>query len=271
MGVKFFGQYLIENRAIDSDQLRAALDLMDQHNRTLGEIAVAEGILAVGDAEKVNAQQRRRDRHFGALAVEMGMLSEEQLDLLIHLQDRGRLRIGEALVRLGALERPRLEELLARHEAEQAPYRTGDVALPDGLRGHAVAPVVLDLLPRLIMRMSRIIARVGRGEAAGELPELPVRGSVRVVGEAQLLICLAGDEAFARRLGGFESGVERQLLEDGIGEFLNVLAGNATSVAEQRGISSGLAPPEARIALGAGYRFELAVSVGSAALFLEPF
>ena len=45
MSIKFFGQYLIEQGVVDSDQIRAALKLMDQENRSLGELAEAGGIL----------------------------------------------------------------------------------------------------------------------------------------------------------------------------------------------------------------------------------
>ena len=53
MGVKIFGQYLIEQGEIDSAQLRAALELMDRENRSLGELATAEGILSAERADKV--------------------------------------------------------------------------------------------------------------------------------------------------------------------------------------------------------------------------
>jgi hypothetical protein len=270
MGVKFFGQYLIEKGEIGAEHLRAALDLMDQHNRTLGELAVVGGILSVADTEKVNSEQRRRDLPFGQLAVEMGLLGEEQLDHLIHIQDRERLRIGEALVRVGALDNQRLGELLARHEAEQAQYRTGDVTLPDGLLSHALAAPVLDLLPKLMMRMGRIFARVGRGEVAIAVPKLSIQPAVRILGDAPLLICLACDDALAQRLSGSDPDADRELLEDGVGEFLNVLAGNAMGLVEQRGLATELAPPEGGFELGSGFLFPLAVNVGSAALYLEP-
>ena len=65
MGVKFFGQYLIERGEVDADQVRAALDLMDAENRTLGELAVEGKLISKADADKVNAEQRHRDMPFG--------------------------------------------------------------------------------------------------------------------------------------------------------------------------------------------------------------
>ena len=275
MGVKIFGQYLIEQGEIDAEQVRAALDMMDRENRSLGELATDEGILTAQDADKVNAEQRHRDCPFGGLAIEMGLLSEGQVDHLVRLQERTRLRIGQALVRLGSLENERLAELLASYDADQAPYRTGEVVLPKGLHDNALAAPVLDLFPKLLMRIARIVVRVGAGEPSSAVPDLPIRSAVRVQGEARLQICLLGDEEFSRQLAGAAAGIDvssadHALLADGVGEFLNVLAGNAMSLMEQKGLSTELEPPGNAIEFDAGYLFELAANVGSAALFLKP-
>ncbi len=275
MGVKFFGQYLIERGEVDADQVRAALDLMDAENRTIGELAVEGKLISKADADKVNAEQRHRDMPFGELAGEMGLLTEEQIDNLVQLQWRTRMRIGEALVRSGHLGKVRLEELLISYEEEQAPYRIENLALPAGIDGNALAPFVLDLFPNLLMRVARISTRVGSGEPIAEPPDLPVQVAVSVSGESGLVICLVGDEEFSRHLAAKVSGLDpegldMEMLLDGVGEFLNVLAGNAMANAEQNGIAMELGPPQTEIDFKSGFLFELAVNIGNAALFLEP-
>jgi hypothetical protein len=275
MGVKFFGQYLIERGEVDADQVRAALDLMDAENRTIGELAVEGKLISKADADKVNAEQRHRDMPFGELAGEMGLLTEEQIDNLVQLQWRTRMRIGEALVRSGHLGKVRLEELLISYEEEQAPYRIENLALPAGLDSNALAPFVLDLFPNLLMRVARISTRVGSGEPIAEPPDLPVQVAVSVSGESGLVICLVGDEEFSRHLAAKVSGLDpegldMEMLLDGVGEFLNVLAGNAMANAEQNGIAMELGPPQTEIDFKSGFLFELAVNIGNAALFLEP-
>ena len=275
MGVKFFGQYLIERGEVDADQVRAALDLMDAENRTIGELAVEGKLISKADADKVNAEQRHRDMPFGELAGEMGLLTEEQIDNLVQLQWRTRMRIGEALVRSGHLGKVRLEELLISYEEEQAPYRIENLALPAGLDSNALAPFVLDLFPNLLMRVARIATRVGSGEPIVEPPDFPVQVAVSVSGESGLMICLVGDEEFSRHLAAKVSGLDpegldMEMLLDGVGEFLNVLAGNAMANAEQNGIAMELGPPQTEIDFKSGFLFELAVNIGNAALFLEP-
>jgi len=275
MGVKFFGQYLIERGEVDAAQLRAALMLMDAENRSIGELAVEGRLISKADADKINAEQRHRDMPFGELACEMGLLSVEQIDNLVQLQWRTRLRVGQALVRLGHLANERLEELLVDYEEDQAPHRIENLALPNGLEGNAIAPIVLDLFPNLLMRVGRIATRVGSGEPVTEAPDFPIRVGVSVKGESSLLICLVGDEEFSRQLAAKASGLEpdaldTEMLVDGVGEFLNVLAGNAMAVAERNGIATELDPPRSEIGFEMGYLFELAVNVGQAALFLKP-
>jgi hypothetical protein len=275
MGVKFFGQYLIERGEVKAEQVRAALDLMAAENRSIGELAVEGRLISKADADKVNAEQRHRDMPFGELAAEMGLLSEEQIDNLVQLQWRTRLRIGQALVRLRHLGKVRLEELLISYEEEQAPYRIENLALPAGLESNALAPFVLDLFPNLLMRVGRIATRVGIGEPIEEPPGFPVEIAVSVSGESGLLVCLMGDEEFSRQLAAKTSGLDpesldMELLLDGVGEFLNVLAGNAMALAERNGIAMELGPPQTEIDFESGVLFELAVNVGNAALFLKP-
>ena len=280
MGIKFFGQYLIEQGVVDSDQLRAALKLMDDENRSLGELAEAGGILTAEESAKVNAQQRYCDIPFGELAVEMGLLSEEQVEYLLGFQEQTRLRIGQALVRLDSLSKEQQLQLLVRFENEQALFRIGNVALPDGLESNTLAAAVLDLFPKLLVRIARIDVRIGIGQAADEMPDYPVRIAVKVTGDVGLLICLLGDEEFSLQLAGATAEFDelrreaaRQnpiLLADGVGEFLNVLAGNGMGILERQNVTTELEPPHSDPELDSGYLFDLAVSVGKAALYLKP-
>ena len=165
-------------------------------------------------------------------------------------------------------------------ENEQTLFRIGDVALPDGLESNALAATVLDLFPKLLVRVARIGVRVGNDQAGDEIPDYPVRIAVAVTGDVGLLICLLGDEDFSLQLAGATAEFDEPRLEaarqnpvllaDGVGEFLNVLAGNAMGILEREKISTELEPPHCGPELDSGYLFDLAVSVGQAALYLKP-
>jgi len=239
-----------------------------------------EAVVEVAQPTFVDVRIDLRRRDVGVAqhhlhGAQVGTVLEQQIDNLVQLQWRTRLRIGQALVRLGHLGKVRLEELLISYEEEQAPYRIENLALPAGLEGNALAPFVLDLFPNLLMRVARIATRVGSGEPIAQPPDLPVQVAVSVSGAPGLLICLMGDETFSRHVAAKASGLDPEgldleMLVDGVGEFLNVLAGNAMAMAERNGIATELEPPRTEIGFESGFLFDLAVNVGQAALFLKP-
>jgi len=278
MGVKFFGQFLIDQGEVDASDVREALLLMDRENPTLGELAISQGYMIQRQTAWVSAEQRNRDLAFGDLAVEMGLLSSAQLVSLVQRQSSQRLPIGQALVRLGLVQNDRLGTLLDAFKADQAPYAVGDeMELPDGLANHRVARYVLDLLPRFLMRVARLRVKVGGVVAFEEVPEFgEVKVSVPLEGACGMEVALVSNLEFAEALATAASGLSPQdldpeMIADGVGEFLNVLAGNAASAMAKEGQHVELGPPDYDAELCDGWCVELAVGTGRAALVLSTF
>ena len=277
MSVKFFGQFLIEQGEVSASQVREALDLLEKTNRSLGEIAVAEGALTEEQARQVNQRQRSTDMPFGDLAVMLGLMTREQLVTCLRRQRETRLLIGEALVQLGHVAEDRLEDLLARFDVDQAPYRIDPLTqLPDALVNNRVAPYLIALLPRFCLRVAKITIKVGPARILDEAPPFPVRVALPVHAHRGLEATLVGDRAFCRRLAAATAGLSEAMLDedlvlDGVGEFLNVLAGNAISALEREGVVASLGVPDYDAELSDGWLFHLATSVGRAALVLAQF
>jgi len=277
MSVKFFGQFLLERGEIDSGHLREALVLLDRENRSVGEIAVREGWLSAADAERVNRAQRTDLDRFGDLAVKMELLSRDQLVDCLRIQQQGRIRIGEALVRLGHLAEERLAPLLDEFKIDQAPYQlTSSCTLPDSLANHRVASCVLDLLPKFALRIAHMQLKIGDAQTLVESPPFRMRVSIAVRAHRGLEIILVGDRHFCCELakgtsGLVESALDDDLILDAVGEFLNILAGNAVAVLERGGVSAQIGVPDCNASLDDGWIFDLAASRGRAALVLSPF
>ena len=277
MSVKFFGQFLIDQGEIDASHVRHALELMEAENPTLGELAVSQGFMLRRQTVQVSAQQRSRDLAFGDLAVEMGLLSSAQLVELIRRQRSQRLPIGQALVRLGHLEKDRLGTLLDAYKTDQAQYSVGEMLLPDALANHRLARYVLDLLPRFLMRVARMPAKVGDIRTFDGAPGFAdVRVSIPLSGVRGLEVALVSDSEFAEALATAASGLsprdlDPEMVADGVGEFLNVLVGNAASVMTREGHSVELGSPDYDAELCDGWGVDLAVSTGQAELVLSTF
>jgi CheY-specific phosphatase CheX len=277
MAVKFFGQFLIDRGEVDASHVREALQLMDAENPAIGHLAVARGFMKDRDVSRVNAEQRTRDAAFGDLAVEMGMLKAEELVALVRDQARCRLPIGEALVRIGSVEKVRLGVLLDEYKADQTEFSVKEIALPDGLACHGITCYVLDLLPRFMLRVARIQVKVGEIDRFVDVPEFAeIRVSVPIHGARNLEVALVSDLEFAEALAMASSGLEPSDLDlemtaDGVGEFLNVLCGNAASGIARDGHRVELGPPDYEAELCDGWTVDLAVGVGRAALVLSTF
>lgn len=277
MAVKFFGQFLIDQGEVDASHVREALALMEGKNPTIGDLAVELGHLTRRQAIDVSAEQRNRDRAFGDLAVDLGFLSPEQLVETVRQQRSRRLPIGQALVGLGHLTGDRLGMLLDEYKADQAPYQVSERELPDGLASHGVTHYVLDLLPRFMMRVARLHAKVGAVEGFTTLPDfVEIKVSVPMRGARGLEVALVSDLAFAESLATASSGLspsdlDPEMVADGVGEFLNVLAGNAASAITQEGHRVALGTPDYDAEVCDGWIVELAVETGHAALVLDTF
>ena len=277
MSVKFFGQFLIEEGEVDAADVREALELMERENATIGEVARMQGYMRPEDIERVHGAQRSRDLPFGDLAVEMGLLTPQQLVDVLQRQSSRRLPIGQALVRLGRLPGDRLALLLDAFKADQAQYDLSDRELPDGLSSHRVARYVVELMPRFLMRMARIDAKLGEIRAFDGMPEFArVRVSIPLVGGRGIDVTLISDLEFGEALASATSGLagselDPELVADGVGEFLNVLAGNAASAMTKEGHPTEVGPPDYEALPSHGWSVEMTVGVGRATVVLSPF
>jgi hypothetical protein len=277
MSVKFFGQFLIDQGEIDASHVRQAIELMETENPTLGQLAVSQGFMIPRQTGEVSAEQRNRDLAFGDLAVEMEFLTGAQLVDLFQRQRSQRLPIGQALVRLGHIQKDRLGMLLDAYKADQAQYSVGHMALPDGLANHRLAGYVLELLPRFLMRVARLQAKVGEIKGFERSPDFAeFQVSIPLSGARGLEVALVSDLEFAEALATAASGLsprdlDPEMIADGVGEFLNVLVGNAASVMTKEGHSVELGSPDYDAELCDGWVVDLAVAVGRAELVLSTF
>jgi len=275
MGVRFFGQFLIERGEIDAPQLRSALDLMERENLTLGELAVQAGYASEADCRRVNGEQRRMDRPFGELAVQMGVLLSSEFEELLQRQQETRVTVGEALRRLNFISASQLATLEDEFKRDQAGLDSEKVALPLLLQGNRLAESLVDVFPRYCMRAARLEVKLGEYRHVAEPPGLPLAASLGMVGTPGVEMTLASDLGFAQRLGSGISGLPpeslpEELCLDAIGEFLNVLAGNVMSALVNEGHEYRLEAPRFGDPPRSGWLFEVASDRGRAAFVVVP-
>jgi len=276
MGLKFFGQFLIEEEYITSSQLRQALDLMDDTHVKVGELAQEMGYLNHLQIDNLHREQRYLDAPFGMLAVKRGYLTEAQLTTLLDEQDKRRLRIGDALVELGFVEPSSIEDYFGKFQDEQSQFGRA-IALPDSLKNIRLAEYLLGFFPKIALRIGGIRLKVVEGCIAADRHMGPHTASVSIAGEGGLNLMISVDNEFAIQLMngllGCELADEDEAppLNDVLGEFLSIVAGNSLRALQEEGVTGRLGPPNyGGSTPEGGFAFALVSTVGEATLILTP-
>ncbi len=249
MGVKFFGQFLLEQGVIKGEQLLATTQLQEARNRPLGAIAIEKGYLSAAQAADINAQQQTTDRRFGQLARELGMMTEDQIEEVLTVQRQTRIRIGEALVELGFISEHQLKDQLKAFELDQAPYEMARVQLPVHTPHAEFLSVAIDLTEKLLLRAGGLSGKRGIVVASNEAPSitlLTVRIPFSSGVTADYTVSASRDVAFTitRRMLGNAVTLSDELAIDALKEFCNVVCGNICAKLSRNENPVEIGPPE---------------------------
>ncbi len=111
----FFGEYLIQRGLMTEEDLHKALDIQTSERTPLGQLAVEQSFLNRKDLFRVLNEQRKtkeKSKRFGDVAVELGIMTEKQLNELLKIQAENRKLIGAILVSTGVISGAQLVEAL---------------------------------------------------------------------------------------------------------------------------------------------------------------
>ena len=265
MAVKFFGQFLVERGIVSREALLKAIELQEQKNIKFGETAVAMGYVTQDDITRAHHSQLSRDIKLGDLLVETGILTLTQLNEIITRQKNNHLYIGEALVLVGVLTNEQLQQHLDDFKADQAPYISDRVELPDGISNPEVWEMAADITYKMITRVLGLPFKAGKCQAISTMATNFVMAALDLSGDvdARYIISVSQElqKSVAKAILG-EASVDNEppeVLEDTVMEFVNVVCGNIAAKASQSGMIVNITPPvtirpdAAGLAVPAGY------------------
>src|SRR3982751_2165598 len=99
-----FGLYLKNKGIISAEQLVAALEMQLATLPPVGQLALEECIISPRDIFNVlHAQRQSPNERFGELAIEMGLITRDQLMRLLMLQADRKTALADILVGQGVL------------------------------------------------------------------------------------------------------------------------------------------------------------------------
>jgi CheY-specific phosphatase CheX len=251
MAVKFFGQFLVENDLVSRKALLKAIDLQEQVNLKLGEMAISIGYATKADIDRSHNVQLSKDTRLGDLLVEMGILNLKQLDDIVTRQKNTHLYIGEALVRVGALSSDQLQEHLDAFKQDQVPYLSDRIELPAGIANGLVWEMIADLTYKMITRMLGFPFRPGKCRTVTTIDANFMMAAMDLAGDIEARYIISVSEGIQKEIAKAilrEESVDGEpveVLEDTVMEFVNVICGNVAAKASQMGKVMSIKPPVA--------------------------
>ncbi len=250
MAVKFFGQFLIEQGAINHLSLLKAISLQEETNRKIGAVVYEMEMMSQVNIAKVHQSQRNADTRFGDKAVEMGFLTHEQLQQALVRQRNSHIYIGEALVKVGALSKEGLERYLLKFKEDQKPYAVEKVEIPKGISNQEIWEMVADLTKKMLVRVADISFRPGPCQIIDNLPSRTMVAEIGFSGSVSaryLLTSSQNSRNFIARAILQEDDIEHEpiaILDDSVMEFINIVCGNIAAKAAQSGFQINISPPK---------------------------
>ena len=102
---------MTKKEKIKKSDLENALKFQTEDFALLGEMAINENVLTREQVDVIMDNQRSQGGFFGDIAVKLGFLHKDEVELRLEIHNREKFLIGEKLVFFGAISRWRFSFL----------------------------------------------------------------------------------------------------------------------------------------------------------------
>ncbi len=121
-----FGLYLKKKGIISAEQLVAAAEVQMASLTRIGQLALEESILSPRDIfDVLRAQSAAPNERFGELAIEMGLMTRDELMRLLMLQGDRRRSIADILVSRRVMTKQQVAAEMSEYRRSIAKRRAG--------------------------------------------------------------------------------------------------------------------------------------------------
>ena len=257
MFLNLFGDYLIDEGIITSEQFDKIKDTQSKTRVKLGLIAVSEKMLTDKQADEINRKQAIMDKRFGDIAVELGYLTGEQVSKLLDLQGNAYMRFCQTASDLGILTLDQVESALDDYfEKNDFDRYAKDSLKADDIDGiiplflDGIKEDIVDLVSVAVRTINRLISTDLSIDRAKEVDSYECDYIVSQYMDGDLLVktgfsgSVEGVLKIADSFAGetFDKIDEDSL--DSVGEFINIINGLYATSLSYRKIQVELIAPE---------------------------
>ncbi len=254
---QFFGNYLVENQKITTEQFSACMKyIMDNHVK-LGLIAEDEGLLTHNQATELNYLQMQSDKKFGDLAIEKGYLTEKDVSYLLGKQANPYLIFIQALEENTDLTTEEIDECLVSFQKDNGFSDTVMEAIKEG-NIEEILPAFIDeedsdyqeLIGLTLRNIVRFISSYIRIDKGASITKLPIKYAALQHTEGDkkgfLGFCCNSDGILAIADGYAKEnfGIVDEDALDSVGEFTNCVNGLYATELSYKEVEMDMLPPE---------------------------
>jgi CheY-specific phosphatase CheX len=250
MGVKFFGQYLIEKQVVMAEQVREAIEYQERTNISFQDLAIEMGMVSPAEVARGKKQQEREPLPMEETLVRMGYMTTFQREAVLNRLRSRHVYLGQALVELGHVSHETIEENLTVFEAEQAVFRTDDIRMPPGVPQEAFCRAAADISYKLLTIVAWIKHRPEVPEIVSKFDGREFIVSMTFVGDVSGMYVVSASRpaalSIARALLN-QDDVDKlpaDAVLDAVKEFANVVCGSVVAKAAALGKKVDIVPPD---------------------------
>ncbi len=114
---QFFGNFLLNEGAVSTEQLISAISDLSKSRIKLGTLAISSGLMTAAEVDECCMLQSTQDKRFGEIAIDRGYLTQAQVNELLSSQQSDYLLLGQTLVDNGAITNSDLENYLIKYQS----------------------------------------------------------------------------------------------------------------------------------------------------------
>ncbi|QSX05747.1 hypothetical protein JYG23_13945 [Sedimentibacter sp. zth1] len=239
MFTQFFGNYLLSNEHLTSDQLSNVLVAQKNAKVKLGVLAINAGLMTSEQVRKVHHMQSKVDKKFGNIAVELGYLTDDQVVELLNEQKSGYLLLGQTIVDKGYMTLEQIEIALENYKKE---HKIENINFSDAqnykllsvieefykFKNRKDATIYAEYISLLFKNIIRFIGQdfIPLNQFQFENKKCDLLASQNINGKFSTYTAIEGNEEalikFASRFSEEEYAENNEYVMASVGEFLNL-------------------------------------------------
>ncbi len=249
MGVRFFGQYLLENHKISKEQLLSAITYQKNINISLEQLCIQKGVLTGDQIMKIkNIQKRDLDKDLTAIMLAEKFVNQDQLNELLEENKKNRIYIGEALVKVGALTMEALDKELKSYKEEESKEEWEITKGLEKVKNQIIVKSFIDYTIKIFQKVMSETVKVRACVPSAKSFDLQdytieqrAKGTVDIafiLNLSQTVLLQVASVMYNKKI------IEvNEQVADAVKEFLNIIDGNSCAKLSSVGLNFTTLPP----------------------------